>query len=1059
MRKQSYRRLASFLMFLVISIPFYTASVFGQIESIDAKGKAGISNFINENDQITFKAVIKMQSDPQITTNQVLLGNTLQFDSCAPGTNGVECMLKFPKNSTTIFDSGPLPYTVTLKNDANAVVEEETRTIYVDTKPPVFTLFTVDQAQVASGMVVLDMTVQDAACSASACLGKCSGISRIEIYEVDKSLKETIAVNSNSCTVQQHYEISTSKFIEGSHTLVVKAYDLLQQPSLEQSVTFDLDKSAPYIDPSTFKVTDGTEYDLSYSGVNEGARIVHVDIRDANLDLGSVKADFSDIASKALVLNANPTDEDFPFPLALNVANVSGLCEETETGINRCYWVVIVKPKISGVKQITINAKDKTGNPAKNIIAQEFKLDDNAPIVLSLETARVVNGQSYANLVNNTIKARFKDEAGMAAEDTKLLINNQEVIASTCNPQGQEWICAWDNVAFTSAGTKTVTLTTNSKDRVGNALGASFSEEIIVDGTIPKIISIKIRGVGGSQGTFDNITKSGDKLQIEAVVEDDLIVRGVADFSRFIVGAYAVEADSCEKIAEKRFVCSWTTQAIDIPGFIRGNVIFDFFDISNNKLHTVKEHTVYGIDGTDEPDFWTHTVVCSPQVLDRETMPLVSQRSFCHVVLKPKAVANITFGNLKTASIDLGKCSGDTSSIASADLFNDQFGSTDPYIRVNFVKQLVKVDSISISCPLSIVTIRDKDVVIKPETENVAITFRFYNMPLGEVASNVQSKIDSAISDADNALKIATFLKKILFYAEEICKFINTIEQVVVAWNLIKNIVGKAETAATGTPLKAPTMAQRQALCLGTEKVNSFVNSPDGVFGTLNKFCKFVNCQQTPGMWGTSDWLGWAGDWQTWGESQLNDIGGEFAKDWTGKDLSSYMNGKSSIGVALLTACIPGIIYGLDKYRQIQCMYADCLITAVGKEGLPVYACEDQKSYATCKYVVGELFQIIPFTALFNYYANLLKSVLSDPFKTIGFGLSLTCQVMCSAPSDEPHTFCRSVKLASILGKIVEDITRLFDGDAFKVRDDYCKVIEDYKTSKSGTTTATTTKK
>lgn len=290
-----------------------------------------------------------------------------------------------------------------------------------------------------------------------------------------------------------------------------------------------------------------------------------------------------------------------------------------------------------------------------------------------------------------------------------------------------------------------------------------------------------------------------------------------------------------------------------------------------------------------------------------------------------------------------------------------------------------------------------------------------------------------------------------MFYAQEICKLINTFERVLAIWDLIKVAWGKAELASKATPLGAGVTLKRVAACHNTEALHKKLHNPsDGIFTTLNKFCKFANCQQTPDMWKGSEWTNWLGEWQQFGLDALNEIGGDFAfgegglKAYTGRDPVQYMNGKDSLVVSLMTACIPGIIHNLDKYRQIQCMYAHCMQTGVGEQGLPVFACEDQKNYATCKYILGEVFQVIPFVAAFNYYANLIKNALSNPFNVIGIAASQYCQHLCNNPSgDDPHQFCIITKIVSMLGATIQDVTRLFEGDAFKIRDDYCKKLEE----------------
>src|SRR3989338_203616 len=164
-------------------LPVYSSIVFADLSRTEARGQNNVTNYIKENDFITFKATASIVGDSAITPNQVLLGSDLQFDSCKAGIDGFDCTLRFPENGTTVFDAKAVPYTVTLKNDAGNVVETKTDSIFVDNLPPEITSFSVDQSLVNSGIVRFSFDVADSACAASSCSGKCSGISRVELSD------------------------------------------------------------------------------------------------------------------------------------------------------------------------------------------------------------------------------------------------------------------------------------------------------------------------------------------------------------------------------------------------------------------------------------------------------------------------------------------------------------------------------------------------------------------------------------------------------------------------------------------------------------------------------------------------------------------------------------------------------------------------------------------------------------------------------------------------------------------------------------------------------------
>ena len=123
-------------------------------------------------------------------------------------------------------------------------------------------------------------------------------------------------------------------------------------------------------------------------------------------------------------------------------------------------------------------------------------------------------------------------------------------------------------------------------------------------------------------------------------------------------------------------------------------------------------------------------------------------------------------------------------------------------------------------------------------------------------------------------------------------------------------------------------------------------------------------------------------------------------------------------------------------------MYANCLQEGVKQQGLPVMACEDQKSYATCKYVVGEIFQVIPITTFFDYYMKLIRGALSNPFRIIGIFPGFVCKpTIVSADSFGYHA-CAVVRVIAFIGETVEEVTNIIEGGVFKIRDDYWDKLE-----------------
>ena len=220
------------------------------------------------------------------------------------------------------------------------------------------------------------------------------------------------------------------------------------------------------------------------------------------------------------------------------------------------------------------------------------------------------------------------------------------------------------------------------------------------------------------------------------------------------------------------------------------------------------------------------------------------------------------------------------------------------------------------------------------------------------------------------------------------------------------------------------------------------------------KYCQYVTCTKVP-FWGD--------DFESWINTNLPRIfgvplgpGRNFAGNINSRtqkvqtdiarsiQTGRFMDPNQNFIVASLFFCVPGMIYGLEKYRQIQCMYADCLQNAVGEGGLPVTACEKQRQYSQCKYFTGEIFAVVPWVAFVDHFANLVKDSLSDPFSFAGAILAKQCKPGCKKPGAGGLLYfgCRAADLFDAVGDTIEQVNYL-SRDNPSISEDFCEKIKD----------------
>src|SRR3989344_4466014 len=126
--------------------------------------------------------------------------------------------------------------------------------------------------------------------------------------------------------------------------------------------------------------------------------------------------------------------------------------------------------------------------------------------------------------------------------------------------------------------------------------------------------------------------------------------------------------------------------------------------------------------------------------------------------------------------------------------------------------------------------------------------------------------------------------------------------------------------------------------------------------------------------------------------------------------------------------------------KQIECMYVDCLQT-YAKQGLPLQACEEQKSFAQCKYGVGELFAFTPM-ALLDSFSGLVKQALSSPAGLVDIFMGQVCAHLILTPQGGiPANLCLINNIFGLTVDVGEDFIgkeSLFKKDKWEIQHDYC---------------------
>lgn len=154
---------------------------------------------------------------------------------------------------------------------------------------------------------------------------------------------------------------------------------------------------------------------------------------------------------------------------------------------------------------------------------------------------------------------------------------------------------------------------------------------------------------------------------------------------------------------------------------------------------------------------------------------------------------------------------------------------------------------------------------------------------------------------------------------------------------------------------------------------------------------------------------------------------------------------EDSLIMSSLTMCIPGITHNLNKLRQIDCKYIKCLRDDVAAGDSTIAECDNTRNYATCQFVVGEGWGIMPLSGLFDQIGDIIENVIFDPSTWVKYAPGAVCYGICAVTAFPPGS-CTTCHLTLKLMEGIDTITayaiELSDmADADATFDDYAALF------------------
>ncbi len=342
----------------------------------------------------------------------------------------------------------------------------------------------------------------------------------------------------------------------------------------------------------------------------------------------------------------------------------------------------------------------------------------------------------------------------------------------------------------------------------------------------------------------------------------------------------------------------------------------------------------------------------------------------------PKISRNILYGG-KSAK---GVASPNPTVVLEFEPFDGRkmFGLAEKYLVADFEKQ-----EVTYTCQLRVYSNVGGSALNAPEVQEVTLKVPFGFSTLGAQDENLDQLIAKEKEAIDTGLwgAIGT-ANKVLKWIDYALGAYQVINQAVILFNEVKK-------PSDGYGAFPPAKAGAIASCFG---FSSAEKGLDIAGDTFDVPLQILTCR------GEAKGLGWYSAWQKYlldlynveiWKSPDSPLGGNQPKLRPARDL------RDNLFLSLAGLCVPGIVKNLDKYRQIKCRKLYCYKNEV-KAGLAtVDMCNKLEGLLECKYFLGEVWYLIPFSQFYDKGVKALWNAFRDPI-AIAHTLSvLTCGVLC----------------------------------------------------------------
>ncbi|MFW6449537.1 MAG: hypothetical protein ACOCZ6_00665 [Nanoarchaeota archaeon] len=936
--------MASIMIMLVISLPFYTSLSLAAINSVTVKGSQGVEGLVAPSDSVD----VETELEGEVAEEDIIIklfeeeNPECNYDS---GMDTTECSYSSEEN---YFERSSAIVRIT-EYKGGQVEDYKDKKVHVDRHAPVIT-------GIDSEGEIFEISLKDETCEDCSCAG---------IGEINVETEETKTIDVQDSDCEYTAEINMSEegieLNEGKNEICFSATDRFGNEGEKECIEENIDTSAPESESVQLLGKEG--YPLKYISPTRGLEAVVV-ANFSERELNKVTADFSDF---------NPRREDM-------YSNMTAECEKAGTDMYTCKWDLILRGE--GDVEYKIVASDEKGNSKGHEGAVELETDETPPIINDIYINKEVSGENlYVKEGKNIIRAEFEDDgSGYANEEVYLNFklgstNLQNEKAAECSYNNDAWECWWEINIQEEEGSGSAEISEETKDDAGNRLSDTLSKEVMVDTQAPEV---------KNEEKARSCPYQGQTLELTLEVKDENRVFVNSKPSKITANNNTYEG-SCAPIDDDKHECTLSIDEL-VPDHTSERLKINITDSANNQqIHYADVEVCEKIQGatSDDVGLEHHTSTeINRKMLSFVELPVV-------VDLELETESGIEIAD-KSARCD--------SKTKDTRLLNARTKS--PVLITALKKETAEENpdssKINISCELDLIMREGNQIYSEPVSKELNLTVN--SNKIGSMDNSVEDKLEQIEDDIEGVEDDIEKYEEWNKWLSMICTLAESMAQLNAVMGLVKSVVYAIAGAMTNYP---PTNSAGWALwgwvCSFTSTVNEYVTEyvwyppwSEGWGNTgqwVKNLCMIYSCKLC-----TLDYVETTADLTGIDSKVISLAGGGLTSGLTRAiwddekkktNQISLMLGEvnmdpfKSIHAARSCLCVSGIVYNLKKDKQIKCMYKNCL-EENAEEGLPTDVCDEAYRMRECLYVEGAQWKLLGSNEFFAFFENTISLIIRN---------------------------------------------------------------------------------